>query len=169
MTRPAPSPRPLRRARALAGVALALAFAMSGCREFALEPVPEDDDPVAGDVDAELGVPFRLGVGELGRLEAQDMGLRLLEVSEDSRCPLETDCPTAGQVSATFRIERDGALPVTFQLWVPGLVDEPWLRGDVFQSERERFRLLWIAPYPETGVEIAADSIHAVVRVDHGI
>lgn len=139
------------------------------CREFAVDAAPEVDEPVPGDVAAELGVPFRLGLGELGRLEELDLGVRLLEITEDSRCPLGTDCPTAGQVGATFRVERDGFAPVVFQLWVPGLVNEPWLRGDVFQSESERFRLLWVAPYPEPGIEVPDDSLRALLRVDHGI
>jgi hypothetical protein len=148
---------------------LVAACLLPACREFTIDAPPDPDDPVPGDITAELGVAFQLSVGESARIDELDLAVRFLATTDDSRCPRDTDCTSPGQVGASFQVERDAGLPVRFQLWVPGLVDAPYLRGDVFQSERERFRLLWISPYPDSTASVDPDSVRAILRIDHGL
>lgn len=148
---------------------LVAACLLPACREFAVDAPPDPDDSVPGTVTAKLGVAFQLEVGESARIDELDLAVRFVATTDDSRCPRESDCTVAGQVGASFQVTREDGLPVRFQLWIPGLVDAPYLRGDIFQSEKERFRLLWVQPYPDSTASVDPDSVRATLRVDHGI
>lgn len=67
------------------------------------EPQPNESGEAAV-----LGEPFRIFVGEAVTPAGSDLAITLLEV-QDSRCPTDVECATAGQVTLVFEIISEGS------------------------------------------------------------
>ena len=100
---------------------------------------------------AVLGEESVLKIGDCICVEGEELQIKFLEVTGDSRCPKGVTCIWAGEVSCTVEIEyRESINRLT--LTEPGLTDWPPER-----SFRE-YRLVYhVEPYPVAGVEIAED------------
>jgi len=66
-------------------------------------------------VNAYLGSPFQLGIGQTALISTENLTVKLLNLS-DSRCPSGVQCIWAGEVSATVRIAKDGRELATLNL-----------------------------------------------------
>jgi hypothetical protein len=56
---------------------------------------------------ATLGQPFMLAVNHATSIKQTDLNIRFVDVTEDSRCPLDVKCIWAGQVSVLVEATRD--------------------------------------------------------------
>jgi hypothetical protein len=70
------------------------------------------DDPVSsnGDKDyisAVLDKEFRLEMGQTGFVESENIKIKFLEVTGDSRCPSDVICVWAGEVKVLINIQLD--------------------------------------------------------------
>ena len=96
------------------------------------------------------GEPFRLGVDEEMRLSSEELTVRFLGVTGDSRCPTGVNCFWAGDAAAEVRLTRgDDVTSVTVHT----------SGGEKFPRQVEVFgctlRLEDVEPYPSAKGKIA--------------
>ena len=60
---------------------------------------------LAGSDAAALGEPFALRIGESQAFNDAGLGLRFVEVAQDSRCPADVSCIVAGEAHVVIRAE----------------------------------------------------------------
>ena len=75
---------------------IAIVILISGCAE------QQETLPVAADI----GTPFQLGVNQQAFLETENMGIELLNLVDDSRCPTDFRCAVSGEVVAEIMISK---------------------------------------------------------------
>ncbi len=56
-----------------------------------------------------LGEEFSLRIGQSVAITGEDLEIRFVEVSEDSRCPKDVTCVWEGRVSTVVEISTDGS------------------------------------------------------------
>ena len=56
---------------------------------------------------ADFGTQFQLEIDEVASINSEEVELEFLEVVEDSRCPSDLDCFSAGQIQISIRISVD--------------------------------------------------------------
>ena len=98
---------------------------------------------------AVLGEESVLKPGDCICIEGEELQIKFLEVTGDSRCPEGVTCIWAGEVSCTVEIEYQESIN-RLTLTEPGLTDWPPER-----SFREYKLIYHVEPYPVAGVEIA--------------
>lgn len=108
-----------------------------------------------------LGEPFGLKVGQQARFE--QLGLRFLEVREDSRCPRGVECVWEGQIQVALEIARDGQEPKVIELTLLG---SGRATDTAMAAIGERsVQLVGVEPYPESGKTISPDAYVATFVV----
>jgi hypothetical protein len=70
------------------------------------------------------GEDFTLAEGQTALVREPRVAVRFLEVTEDSRCPIEADCITAGNATVRLRVSQEGFEPAILDL----RTDEPLSR-----------------------------------------
>lgn len=70
----------------------------------------------AHQVSAELDTPFRLKIGQTGIIKGEDIEIKLLNVTEDSRCPSDVECIWAGRATVSVNVIRSGRDGGSFNL-----------------------------------------------------
>jgi hypothetical protein len=71
-----------------------------------------------------LGEEFSLPVGQSVVITGEDLDIKFVEVSEDSRCPKDVTCVWEGRVTAVVEISTGGSSQ-QLNLSQPGLTDAP--------------------------------------------
>jgi uncharacterized repeat protein (TIGR01451 family) len=66
--------------------------------------------------EVQLGQNFRLKIGEAALVKSEKLRFRFLEVSEDSRCPLDVVCVWEGQATVVAGLTVEGKDPVEISL-----------------------------------------------------
>ena len=112
-----------------------------------------------GDAKARLGEEFILPVGQSVVITGEDLGIKFVDISEDSRCPKGATCVWEGRVAALVEISADGS-PQQLELTEPGLTDAP--ARETFKEYEITYK---VEPYPEVGKEISADEYHLRITV----
>ncbi|MFC1967920.1 hypothetical protein ACFLVX_00820 [Chloroflexota bacterium] len=96
-----------------------------------------------------LGQELSLQIAESASIKGEELQIRFLEVTEDSRCPMGVTCIWEGRVSCLVEITYQGSLD-SVVLTEPGLTSFP-----PEQSFHEYKLAYHIEPYPQAGAEIA--------------
>jgi hypothetical protein len=130
-----------------------LVLALSGCREFPLDPLPGErrDEPLDFTVQPDTRFEFR--VGDTAAVEGTDKFVQFRLVVGDSRCPSNVECIHPGQADILLIVSNsvdDAEYQVLATL--PGRVAEPFLSADTIQFEDLGIRFLGLDPYPLAGV-----------------
>lgn len=112
------------------------------------------------DVKARLGEEISLHIGQSVVITGEDLEIRFVEVSEDSRCPKDVICVWEGRVVAVIEITSGNSLQ-QLKLIQPGLTEEP--AAETHQEYQLTFK---VEPYPEAATELAADGYTLVLIVD---
>ena len=106
-----------------------------------------------------LGQEFSLRIGESASIRGEELQVRFLEVTEDSRCPRGATCIWEGRVSCLVEITYSESLESVL-LTEPGSSDFP-----PEQSFHE-YRLAYhIEPYPQAGAEIAEEEYQLHLKI----
>lgn len=117
----------------------------------------------AGSVDknkARLGEEFSLHIGQSVVITGEDLDIKFVEVSEDSRCPKDVTCIWEGRVTAVVEISTDGSSQ-QLELTQPGLTDAP--AREIHKGYELTYR---VEPYPENAeVELTADEYRLLLIV----
>jgi len=102
--------------------------------------------------EANLGDEFALGIGESIVITDEDLSIKFIEVSEDSRCPRDVICVWEGRVIVVVEVLKDGSTK-QLNLSQPGLNDDPSMK--IYGGYELTYE---VEPYPEKAeVEIKAD------------
>jgi hypothetical protein len=110
---------------------------------------------------AELGKPFTLAPGESATLGSGKVAVRLVAVSEDSRCPKNEQCVWAGNARVELEVRVGGgeARPVTLET-NRGASDTEV--GDFTLA------LVDVAPAPISGRTISPQDYRVTLTLGHG-
>jgi len=108
-----------------------------------------------------IGEEFSLRVGETTGIKGEELQIRFMEISEDSRCPRNVTCIWEGRAVAVIEVfQGDTSQQIT--LIEQGLSD--LFAKEQFGKYEFQFRIL---PYPEKAeVQIAADEYRLILKVN---
>jgi hypothetical protein len=112
-----------------------------------------------GGVEARLGEEFSLSSGHGIVITGEDLEIKFVEVSEDSRCPKGVTCVWEGRVTALVEISADESAH-QLELTEPGLTSAP--ARETFKEYEITYK---VEPYPEVGKEISADKYRLLITV----
>ncbi len=84
----------------LAAPILGLSLVLAAC-DTSTEPTPKPP------VQAELNVPFSLLAGQTAVLAQEKLSVRFVGVIEDTRCPIDMECISAGDATMVLQAEED--------------------------------------------------------------
>jgi tetratricopeptide (TPR) repeat protein len=120
-------------------------------------PTPASLSPVK----ITLGQPFTLALNQVGRLDATGLGVEFYEVVEDTRCPRQVECESAGWARIAIYVWTTNIEPIEFILNTEPAANKSMVLYDEYQ-----IRLLSLDPYPETSVaDIAPQDYRATFVV----
>ena len=103
-------------------------------------------------VTASLGQEFSLQIGQIARIEHEELEIRFEKVLEDSRCPRDVTCIWAGRVTCMIVLAQPG-LSNHITLTEAGLTDK--YSKTTYEGYQLEFH---VTPYPEAGREIPVDA-----------
>jgi hypothetical protein len=139
------------------GLGLALIL-LAGCSGTPAEVGPDAD---AGRTIPQEDGTFTLGVGDWAELPDAGLEIRLIEVADDSRCPVDVTCVWAGDAVTAIEVVHAG-VEYAFGLHVnPGEATGP---GQV-EVAGYRIELESLAPAPKSGLPIPQAEYRAGFRV----
>jgi hypothetical protein len=107
----------------------------------------------------DLGQEFSLRIGESASIKGEELQVRFLEVTEDSRCPTGVVCIWEGRVSGLLEIAYRESLHRA-ELTEPGLTS--WPPEYPFNEYKIAYH---VEPYPQAGIEIAVEDYRLVLRI----
>jgi len=108
-----------------------------------------------------MGEEFSLSIGETASIKGEQLQIRFLEISEDSRCPRNVTCIWEGRAVAVIEIFQ-GDTSQQIMLIEQGLSESS--AKEQFGEYEFRFRVL---PYPgEAEVQISPDEYRLVLTVN---
>jgi len=106
-----------------------------------------------------LGQEFSLQVGESATLRGEELQIRCVEITEDSRCPRGVTCIWEGRVICLVEITKGESL-YSVVLTEPGLTNFP-----PEQPFKEYQITHHVEPYPEAGIDIAEDEYKLELKI----
>lgn len=106
------------------------------------DPPNTDTDTGSNIPSFELASSFELGMKEKAENTANDLTIQFLEVTEDSRCPTNTDCVWEGQAKINFLVNGD-PVEVILQEGKPELAEKPLADGEHMLMAES------LTPYPD--------------------
>ena len=108
---------------------------------------------------ADLGESFTLAIGESIGISGEDMTIKFVEVTSDSRCPEGAQCIVAGEARIKLTITYEGQ-DSTVTLVQSGGTTNP--ATDTFEGYSLTFNL---KPYPQVDEEISDDEYMLTMTV----
>jgi hypothetical protein len=128
-------------------VILLLLLSLAGCGKGPAE------------INASLGQEFSLSIGQSAEILGENLNIKFSEVTGDSRCPKDVNCPWAGEATLVLDINHAGSLN-RITLTEPGLTDE--YSQDNYAGYLLAFHLF---PYPNAGENIPMDEYRLSLTV----
>ena len=108
-----------------------------------------------------LGQPFTLALNQYGRLESTGLGVEFYQVVEDTRCPRQVMCESAGWARIAIFVWITNIEPIEFIMNT-----DPAANKSVVLYDEYQIQLLGLEPYPETSVtDIAPQDYRATFVV----
>ena len=104
-------------------------------------PTPPSLPPVT----ITLGQPFSLALNQYGRLDSTGLGVEFYEMIEDTRCPRQVICESAGWARIVIYVWITDIEPIEFILNTDPADSQNKVSYDEYQVQ-----LLSLDPYPET-------------------
>ena len=136
---------------------LVVFISVSGCL---LDGILSTDDLEGDYISATLGREFQLEIGETGFLESENIKIKFLGVTADSRCPSDAICVQLGEVEALVNIWKDGQNLGRSTLVGPAVNDDRATK--VFDGYS--LKLLKVDPYP-ISTQVIAPSDYIVTLI----
>ena len=120
---------------------------------YNIEAVPAPDE-------FSLGQEFTLSIGQSALIQGENLAIKFIEVTSDSRCPSDVTCIWAGEVSCLTEVTKGNLNPYKLVLTQPGLTDQATTQD--FDGYEFIFR---VDPYPAAGKQITKDEYRLVMTV----
>ena len=111
-----------------------------------------------GQVRAGPGKEFSLAINQTATISGENLRIKFLDITGDSRCPTGATCIWAGEVSAEIEV-GDGS-SVNLTLIAPGY------GGQSNQTYNNYLFAFHVEPYPEVGKAIMKDDYRLLLTVD---
>jgi plastocyanin len=115
-------------------------------------------------VSAELDTPFRLKIGQSGTIKDEDIEIKLLNVTEDSRCPSDVECIWAGRATVSVDVIRSGRDGGSFTL----TLGSPYETLASKSLNEYSLRLEKLEPYPISRQRIELSDYVATLVMQKG-
>jgi hypothetical protein len=111
--------------------------------------------------------PFTIGINQTAHLASTDLNLRFVDVTEDSRCPLDVQCIWAGQVSILVDLEiaSSGESLGRFEMTLLGNSDSRARNNDHLSIGGYLVELVNVTPYPSSTTVIEPSDYAAIMIV----
>jgi hypothetical protein len=103
----------------------------------------------------DAGAEFILAPGATASIQAAELRVRFVAVTEDSRCPRDTTCIWAGEVKGRFEIQR-GTRKSSAEI----------LEGGNTLAGEYRVTLVRVEPLPTSTARIAPQDYRATLKAD---
>ena len=113
-------------------------------------PASGETEEPGDDVNAVMGSSFQLKIGQTAVISAEGVRVTFLDVTEDSRCPLDADCDWEGQVTILVNARTNGQYHDDKSLTIHPS-DEALSVG---AFDGYFIKLLAVDPYPRFGQKI---------------
>lgn len=110
------------------------------------------------DIQAELGQEVSLAIGQQMTVTGADLGIRFVDVTEDSRCPRDVTCVWQGRATCALQITAGGVVQ-DMNVAEPGRHTGP--SSVTFGNYRIYYQLM---PYPTSTTKIAKADYHLQLR-----
>ena len=111
-----------------------------------------------GKIAAGLGQEFQLSVGRQAFITGEDLGIELVRVTQDSRCPTGTVCIQAGQAVCVVHLTQASSI---YEVLLTETGGSPQDEQD-YLGYHFIFNVL---PYPEAGKDIHFENYRLVLKV----
>jgi hypothetical protein len=111
------------------------------------------------DEQARAGHEFKIKVGDVIKIDGEDLKIKFKNVAQDSRCPADVNCVWAGNAEVVLELTEDkctSALTLNTQD-----SNEP----DKGKAGRYKFKLVKLDPYPRSDRKIAPGDYVATMLV----
>jgi hypothetical protein len=108
----------------------------------------------------EIGEEFSLHIGETTGVKGEDLTIRFLEISEDSRCPSDVQCIWEGRAIAIIEVSREETSQKV------ELVEQGLTQTSTKTTFEEYVFVFRILPYPESEVQIVPDDYRLMLTVN---
>jgi uncharacterized protein YcfL len=108
---------------------------------------------------ASLGEEFSLLMGESVSIKGEELQIKFVEVTEDSRCPTGVVCVWEGRVSCLVEITYRESIH-SIVLTEPGSTS--WPSEITFEDYKITYH---VEPYPQAGTEIAKEEYHLEITI----
>jgi len=133
-------------------------FSLLGYTNHHDEYIPDTETSIT----VSLGQVFDIKVGQEASISSQQLTLKFLSVSEDSRCPQGTNCIWEGNGKVNIELTPTGQTSYVVELntAMPLKSDATYLNYKI--------SLLDLQPYPSAGSTIQQSEYIATVRVSTG-
>lgn len=132
-------------------LALAPAALLSACSSSPTTPASAT---------ASLGQEFTLQPGGSASISGENLAVKFIEVTGDSRCPQDATCIWQGEASALVEVTMGTVGPSSLVLTQPGLTDQPSVQE--YAGYDFTFK---INPYPTTQTQIKPGDYRLVITV----
>ena len=137
---------------------LMICFSLLGCKHHNDGFLPDTERSIT----ANLGQAFDIKVGQEATISSQQLLLKFLSVSEDSRCPIGTNCVWEGNGKVNIKLTAQGHTSVAIELnTAKSLPSEATYLS-------YKISLLDLQPYPSAGRTIQQSEYIATVTVSTG-
>jgi len=112
------------------------------------------------EISAEIGETTELKIGQTVAVEGEQIKLKFVEITGDSRCATGVECFWEGEVTVVLEITyQDESFTKT--VTQPGLTSQ--MSADIFKEYEISFNVL---PYPELNKEIKADDYRLELMIN---
>lgn len=147
---------------------LAVLFALSACGQNngGSQPTAETTNEgstftqTAPDVTAAPDQPVTLNVGETVSIPGTGISVKLIAVTEDSRCPQDVECDVAGQVTVNLSVTTAMTVDQSVSLTLGGP------QGSAMSDLGEyMIELIAVDPYPTSQASIAPQDYRATIQL----
>ena len=113
----------------------------------------------SADIQTSLNQQFTLPIGKTASVSGENLYLKFLAVTGDSRCPSGAQCIWAGEAACSVEIKYNGQTS-DIVLTAPGLT--PDNNQNILNHYELNFQL---APYPELGKQISNSEYKLLLRI----
>ena len=109
-------------------------------------------------IEASLDKEFTLAIGQTANISGENLKIKFLDVTADSRCPKDVQCPWAGEVKCLLEITSNGSTQEVELTQLGGGSAEGQKVGDYTYK-------FTVEPYPESTKEIQKADYRLIMTV----
>jgi hypothetical protein len=109
-------------------------------------------------VNTSLGTEFTLAIEQTASISSENLSIKFVDVTADSRCPSDVECPWAGEVKILLDIKNNGSLQ-RVELSQLGAGNN---EGQKFGDYYYKFK---VEPYPVSTHEIKKSEYRLIMTV----